>query len=501
MSVNNIYKHNARSYYDIYSALVNAYPKKPTWIFKEMGGLFDHISELTNRYATDILYPVTREAAYGFAAKCDYEPIEADGSTVELTITLNTAMAKVLSTGYQVGGISAATGRAVIFELTEDGDSGATDTITVFAKQKKTFTSIPIGQVANSDDFAEYPIDGYLKIIKDSASLVISSLGWTRVDNFDNSISTDKHFQILYQSRGKARIRFGDDTNGAKPAIGETIYLTCEITEGQYGQMEIGEITINSGGDNDISAVTNAAATSGGNDAESVASILRNARANVRLRNIIWSQEDLETAASQSSSNVQKALGITGIGIATVHIVPSGGGAPSAVLKTTTQTYMQALTQFGKMPIIVSDPTYVTVNVTADITVRSGFVAATIVDLTEFALTMATTAIDNEIMEYYDDNGIDACRIVKINTVWSWAFTDEENGALEFIILKWRELLGTRDYRDWGQDQEVGDLWIMGNSLYDYGVDVFSLTAPVANTSAGDAEIIDSGTVTVTDIT
>src|SRR4030042_4506543 len=134
----NIYKHNSRSYFDVYNAFIAAYPRKPTWIFKEMAGLFDFMSELTNRIATDILYPQTREAAYAFATRCDYSPVEADGAADTLTITLSGAMAKTLDIGYQVGGISSITGKMVIYELTAVGNSATTDTITVVAKQVKT---------------------------------------------------------------------------------------------------------------------------------------------------------------------------------------------------------------------------------------------------------------------------------------------------------------------------------------------------------------------------
>ena len=194
-----LYKHKARSYYDVYNPLVAAYPRKPTWIFKEMAGLFDFQSELMNIIATDILYPITRESAYSFAARCDYTPTEADGATDELTITLTGAMAKTLSTGYQVGGVSTSTGNTVIYELTADGVSGGTDTITVACKQKKTYTSKLIGEITSSDDFADYPIDGYTNIIESSISLSIDGEAWTKVENFDDSESTDRHFILIYQ--------------------------------------------------------------------------------------------------------------------------------------------------------------------------------------------------------------------------------------------------------------------------------------------------------------
>jgi len=496
MTIDNLYKHNARSYYDVYTPLVAAYPRKPTWLFKEIAGMFDHQSELMNRIATDILYPQTRESAYAFAATCDYDPTEADGASDTLTLTLGSAMAKTLPIDSTFRGISTATGSMVDYETTEVGDSGGTDTITVTAKQKKSYSSILIATIEDNDDFRDYPIDGYTDIIKDSMELTIDALTWTRVSYFDDSDSTDKHFQLVFQSSGKVRIRFGDGVTGLKPTIGDGVYADFEVTKGLTGKMDTGEIDINASGDSDVIEVTNAG-SSGGNDSETIASILRNARGSVRLRDIIWSQEDLEIAARSSSSSVQKALGIPGSGAASIHIVPSGGGVPGAGLLTDVENYVQPLTQFGAMPITGVAPNYVSVSPTATVTTRTGFVQAKVEDLVEFALTLTTSAIDNQVIEYYDDNGIDSTRTDIINTLWALAFVEADNAALASIIDKWKVLLGDRDYREWGQDLEVGDLWIMGNSLYDFGADLFALSAPAANVSAASDEIISIGTVTV----
>ncbi len=495
----NIYKHNSRSFFDVYNALVQAYPRKPTWLFQEMAGLFDFQSELMNRIATDILYPQTRESAYAFAATCDYDPVEADGSVDTITFTLNSAMAKTLPIGYQVSGISPSTGRMVYYELTEDASSGGTATITANAKQKRTNTDVALFAIENSDDFKDYPIDGYTNIIKDDFSITIDGDTWTRVDNFDNSTSTDKHFMLIYQSSGKSRIRFGDGVTGLKPTVNSTVYATFSVTQGLAGRVDAGVITINSGGDSDVQSVTNAG-SSGGNDAETVASIIRNARGSVRLRDIVWTKEDLEIAARSSSSSVQKALGIPGVGAASIHIVPSGGGVPSAGLITIVEDYVQALTQFGALPITGVAPNYIDVSPTATYSTRTGFVEATVGDLIEFGLTLVTSSFDNQIIEHYQDNGIDSTRENVINVIWSWAFTEDENIALQFVIDKWISMLGDREYREWGQPLEVGDLWVMGNSLYEYGVDVFSLTSPTVNQATAVDEIISTGTVTVTAI-
>jgi len=496
MAIQNLYKHNARAYYDVFLPLTLAYPQKPTWLFHEMSGMFDHQSEIQNRIATDILYPITRESAYSFADICDYAPVEADGATAALTITLTSAKAKTLAAGYQVGGISLATGQIVIYELTAEGNSGGTSTITVASKQKQSFEDKGLFVTATGD-FLDYPIDGYLNIIRDTISLIIDGDTWTRVNNFDDSSSTDKHFILIYQSSGKTRIGFGDGVTGAKPTSGLTVYGDFAITKGLPGRMGAGLLIINVGNDPDILSITNAESV-GGNDSEGVNAIIRNARSSVRFKDVVWSQEDLEIAARASSSQVVKALGFPGVGEAGVHIVPSGGGTAGGGLLSDVGDYVKARTQFGAMPITASTAAYKVVNITATTTVRPGFVGATVRHLVAFALSLATMANDNEIIEYYADWGIDACRTLVINSLFAYAFTEYENEALEIVILKWIDLLGTREYRQWEQPLEIGVLWSMGDCLYDYGSDIFSLTTPAANVTPAADEIINVGTVTVT---
>ena len=494
----NIFKLVMRSYFDVYNALKSAYKTFPDWLWVALAGFFDMVSELINVITTDIFSPFTRESAYSFADHCDYAPVESDGSTVTLTITLQSAMAKTLLSGYQVGGISAINGQYVIYELTANASSGGTNTITASAKQQKTETSINIGQITSSDEFFELPVDGYTGIIKTTISIVINALSWTRVDNFDNSINTDKHFVLIYQSNGKARVQFGNGTTGEMPPLNEFVFATFATTLGTQGRLDAGLITINTGKDADIKTITNALAASGGNSAESVNSIVRNSRANVRLRNAIFFKDDLEIASLAASSSVIKSYATPGVGTAILQIVPAGGGLPSAGLKTTVKTYVEALTLFGEVPINVVDPSYIATVITATVTVRTGFTAATVRSLVDFGLTLVSSAIDIEIIEYYADNGIDLTRTDKINAIWGFTFASAENEALEYIINKWVDMLGDRVYREWGQPLEVGNLWQMGDSLYDYGVDVFNLTAPTVNTTTTASEIINSTSITVT---
>lgn len=499
--MNTPYKHNARSFFDIYNPLVQAYKNKPTWLFEEMAGLFDFASELMNRIATDILDPVTRESVYAFAARFDYTPVEADGCAALVRLTLREPMEKTLPAGYQVAGVSSITGELVLFELLAPGYSNGTDHIEAQVKQKESKKNITIGTVDKQIEYMDFPIDGHVNIIRESISLTINSQLWTRVDNFDHSGQDDHHFKLVYQSNGKSRILFSNGVNGQKPQMNSIIYADFAVTKGLQGIMDAGEISINTGGDVEIIQITNPAPSQGGNNSESIQSIKRNAPANIRLRDMVWSVEDLELAAMKANSSVLKALGQSGPGRAVVYIVPTNGGEPSVSIKEEVQTYIVARSQFGVMPVAVKNPLYRKVAISANITVRPGYDRATAREITRFAMVLTSSAIDIWVLEYFTDNGVEACRrnIINVCThpAWGFAFTEDENEALFSIITAWINILGNKGFRQFGQALEVGDLWIMGNSLYKFGIDEFALTSPLINTEVGKIEIIDTDAVTV----
>ena len=110
---------------------------------------------------------------------------------------------------------------------------------------------------------------------------------------------------------------------------------------------------------------------------------------------------------------------------------------------------------------------------------------------------MCSTAIDIQVLESFADNGVDATRRLIINPIWGFSFTAEENEALAYIVRQWQALLGARQYRDFGQSLELGDLYIMGNGLYDFGVDEFNLVSPTTITVIDDLQMINCDSVEV----
>jgi len=516
-TVNRIIKSSMRSNGEFYNSLKAAYPGIPDWLFLEMDASYSQLSEYLNLVTTDLFNPFTRRSAYAFAGLNGYVPVEKDGALTTLTITLKQAMAKTLPIGYQVGGMSAS-GVFNIYELTAVGNSGGTNTITVAAKQKKTIANINIGTITSNDDFLEFIVDNdsYIGIIKSTALLKIDAdTGWTRQDNIDLSTSTEKHFEMYYLSTGHAVFRFGDGTTGQRPPLNGVVYMTAEITNGILGAMQANTLTQNVGGDNDILSIGNTLST-GGNDPESVRSILIHAIRQSRLRENIFSLADVEIFAESKSSvsgGIAKAICLAGtgakVGVPQLQIITSDMSAFPSGSQTTLIAEIKSKSPIESYDVDILTGNFLNVPIAAATVVRSGFTKSTTDKLVKFALAMSAIPLDGYIIGLWNDNGADYIRTNIINTTFNSLYgltmptaTENQvdmNGGIDYIITLWSELLGSRTQRDVGQTLELADLYTMTNELYTWGLDTISITNPTAQitTPAAD-QFIFANSLTIT---
>lgn len=484
-----------RSETDIYLELKTKYPNKPDWLFNEHARLYGMKSELTNIIANDIIDPKTRRSAYMFAKKRSYEPVEADGATTQIVFTLREAMNKTLPVGYRVGGQSSVSSQFVKYELTSAASSGGTNTITATGKQKETFTEVSIGMVESTADFYEHPIDGYKGIIKTSIRIWIDDIEWFRRDYLYEADSDDRVFAVSYDDYGIMWLIFGDNKTGSKPLSKSEIRASFECTNGLAGRVEAGDIRNNLGNDSDIISVT-CEASSGGNDAEAVASIKRNAVKTYRLRDAVFTLEDCEIAALKASSNVVKAKAIRGDQTLAIHVIGAGGGTISPDELTYVSEYVQALTAFGDEIVHVFNAQKQTENIVASISARAGYNKTLVANLCQFALYLVSSSWDVQILDLYDDRGISATRELLINPI-GYSFSRSDEGALDYILKMWRKLLGDREFRGWGQKLSEADLLAMAKGLVDFGLQSISMTNPTNDIECiSDMYIID-GNVTV----
>jgi len=126
--------------------------------------------------------------------------------------------------------------------------------------------------------------------------------------------------------------------------------------------------------------------------------LLGNARANSQAQGY-----GLEPGRPRNRSQISFQFSYKGFGCAWSgerrHIYHSNEwGAPAGGLKTTVDNYVTSYTQFGVMPVTVQIQLLFITNIAATITVRTGFVSATVQKLVKFAMALASCEMDNEIM-------------------------------------------------------------------------------------------------------
>lgn len=165
---------------------------------------------------------------------------------------------------------------------------------------------------------------------------------YTRVDNFLDSMSSDRHFVLRIDADDRGTLVFGDGVAGAIP-VG-TGSIDYKVGGGSVGNVEPGSLTVVDGtivDDNGtrVSLVANnAVAASGGAPRQSNAEIRQQAPRERTLVNRAIARDDFEVGA-ELVPGVSRALAITSqedAGVAEntldLYVVPTGGGTASSVL-------------------------------------------------------------------------------------------------------------------------------------------------------------------------
>jgi hypothetical protein len=216
-----------------------------------------------------------------------------------------------------------------------------------------------------------------------SLSITAANGTFTRVENFLDSDSTDRHFTVVVDSNDRATVRFGNGINGVIP--NGTITTVYKIGGGSDGYVEPGSVRrvegvfIDSLGNSIAVSVTNPNASTRALNRQTVEEIRVLAPESLRVMTRTVAREDYEINARRVAG-VARALMLTsdqdpGVpeNSGSLYIVPTGGGVPTialkaAVLEMVTVTYPNTLT----FTVIVEDPVYLVVNVEATVWFASG---------------------------------------------------------------------------------------------------------------------------------
>ena len=112
-------------------------------------------------------------------------------------------------------------------------------------------------------------------VIELESVLGAASTKWTAERNLLADGATDTHFVVEIESDGVARLRFGDDVNGSRPASDSTVTATYRVGNGTSGN--VGADTLVFCSDLNVLACTNPLPAVGGTDPETPQQIRRRA--------------------------------------------------------------------------------------------------------------------------------------------------------------------------------------------------------------------------------
>lgn len=225
----------------------------------------------------------------------------------------------------------------------------------------------------------------------DGSSIVIAGNGvFTEVDNFLDSNSTDLHYTVAVDQNDRATFRFGDGIAGQIPT--GTITADYKTGGGTEGQVEAGKVVVIEGvfipeGEPDPVQVscTNPAASSVALNRDTVPRIRDQAPLSLQVLTRTVSRPDYEINALKVTG-VSRALMLTsnedlaiGENAGFLFIVPTGGGVPTQALKDAVEA--KVTVEFPNtltFQLVVADPLFLTVNVTATVFPEIGVLPATL---------------------------------------------------------------------------------------------------------------------------
>ena len=369
----------------------------PTWSDFNVAN-FGNILLESNAFVLDILgfyqdnqaneaFLVTaqqRKNAIALAKMLNFEAEGAAAAQVDVTLT-----ARDTSTGGPpIGSVTLPAGTIVqTAEVTDPVRFQLLTDALIAAASDPSEATVTAENSANADDsFVSSGVPNQefvltsIPYLDDSAVITANDGTYTEVDTFLSSTSSDKHFVLLVDENDRATIRFGNGVNGKVP-IG-TISVDYKTGGGSEGAVEEGAVSQIQGQFTDSLSnpvtvtVTNAAASSGAQDRQTVEQIRIAAPASLRVLERTVAREDFEICAD-AVAGVARSLMLTSDqsdaipeNTGFLFLIPEGGGVPSTALK---DQVAAIFVEDGEKPatltftVDVRDPLYKTIDIEATV--------------------------------------------------------------------------------------------------------------------------------------
>lgn len=335
-------------------------------------------------------------------------------------------------------------------------------------------------------------------VLKDTITIEINGQTWTRVDTLVNSTSTDRHFKLLYKKDGASYVMFGNGTYGAIPGAFE---ITADYSYGGGADSNVSivnKISVYAGSDANLEGVSNPSTFTGGADEETLDTAKRLAPLLLKARDRFVTTEDGESLSEKYGgvSIVNVIKNAYGLLSCKIVIVPTGGGAPSASLKSELDTYLTERTVLESIDVRIEDPTYNTRNVTSAAKMQSGYVFADVLPFYRLCVRLLLSEYTLELIEDYLNNGI-ASSVSLINAKWGDTFTSDDYSKVQVLLDELYNRLELVPH--FGQRNDETETLGFINMFVD-GIDYLTWTAPAFPITNADDEINTDGTMNLTEI-
>ena len=353
----------------------------------------DILSFYGDRIANEAFLPtaVLRSSVLNIAKMLDYRPIGNIAATVSLVFKTRSGGGSVtIPAGTQVSTAPVTGQTPVIFETNvpvtiADAATGTDNQSTpILATQGVTAGALPTREPVGTSNggldqaftlFSSPVIEGSQHIFVDEGS---GATEWVYYDNLIDAGPDDPAYTTFTDENGILNVIFGDNVNGRVPSNGALITATYRVGGGAAGNVGSGTlITLIKTASNPLTNVTgvnNAASAQGGADAESLDDIRVNAPRSLTTIDRAVTLADYAALAIKAGAAKAKAQAAVYTSVNLFVAPPSGDVAPiaSAALKATIQNYL-ANRKMINATVLLMDPTYVSISISANVQVLPTF--------------------------------------------------------------------------------------------------------------------------------
>lgn len=404
--------------------------------------LFAYVGDMLSFYADRVANEafldtaVLRSSVFSHARLLDYRPTGLGSATTTLQFTTPASAGDVtIPAGTRVQTIPDPGMAPIIFETDAELVISTAHVGTVTATQGLTITDEIVGASTGSlyQRFALFRspvVDGSVQVTVVETD---TALQWAYYDHLIDAGPNDPAYTTTVDEGGITWVEFGDDVNGRVPVSGAQLQVTYRVADGSNGNVGAGTLTqlttpvVVDGVTQQVEQVTNTTVAVNGSDPETIESIRKNAPRSLTAITRAVTVDDFAALARRVTGVGKSIATATSPTAVTVRVAPvnAPGSNASAAVKAAVLNYLNPRKMIGTT-VTIGDPSYVEIDVTADIVV-----------LPTYRRDAVRQAVINALTLVFDYNAVDFGDRVTMSRVYRAIYETEgvDYGTVSMLDL------------------------------------------------------------------